>query len=261
MPTVTEMRENGGTNYWLGNAAQLPVLGKRGQDRLRHARVHIAGTGRVGGALAIHLAQSGVGEVSANDPQNVERENFGPWAFVRPPDLGKEKVIVLARFFAGRPHFLFDPLVAPTESGEVDPCIERAQLVISCANTVAGRLAAERKAIRYRKPVMQVAAFDGRKRLQGVITVRLPENRWSACFGCCLNENQKFPRGEGLLTTVTSALAAIASNMAVELLSAVRCDFVREHTVFWIDFETYRIEALAVQRKPSCTVCGRGGAS
>lgn len=251
------MGENKSDEYYASHAAQLPALGTRGQRRLRASRVHIAGTGRIGSAVAVCLAQAGIGHVSANDPQEIEPENFGASAFVRAPDLGRPKVVALAQFFAGRPHFLFEPLVAPTESTKVDSCVQRAQMVVSCANSVGGRLAAERKAIRYRKPVMQVAAMDGRERLQGVITVRLPENRWAACFGCCLNQQRQFPRGEGLLTTVTSALAAIASNMAVELLSGVRCDFVRRHTLYWIDLETYRIEALAVRRKPGCTVCGK----
>src|SRR5205823_4001124 len=128
--------------------------------------------------------------VSANDPQILEPENSGSSVFARPTDLGKEKVTVLWKFFRGRPDFAFEPLVEPAESARIDPCIRRAHLVISCANTVDGRLAAERKAIKYRKPVMQVAVFDGREHLGGVIALRLPQNRWSACFGCCLGEKQ-----------------------------------------------------------------------
>jgi molybdopterin/thiamine biosynthesis adenylyltransferase len=255
MSTVTESRK--ADSYFGRYAAQLPVLGRDGQERLRQARVHISGTGRIGSSLAIHLAAAGVGYVSANDPQNVEPENLGAWAFARPSDLGQEKVYVLAKFFDGRPQFVFDPLVAPTELPKVDPYINAAQLVISCANTVDGRLAAERKAIRYGKPVMQVAAFDGRERLGGHIVFRLPENRWSACFGCLLGDKQKFPRGEGLLTTVTSTLAAIGSNMAVEILTGVHCDFLRRHNVFWIDLGQYKIGSLSLRRRVGCEVCGR----
>ena len=104
--------------------------------------------------------------------------------------------------------------------------------------------------------VLQVAAFDGRERLGGLIAVRLPENRWSACFGCVLNDKRKFPRGEGLLTTVTSTLAALASNMAVQLLTGVQAEFLRENNLFLIDLRTYAIEALAVERRSGCSVCG-----
>src|SRR5437899_1366730 len=171
------IRDHKGASYLSRCAAQLPVLTSEGQLRLRKARVHISGAGRIGSALVARLAEAGVGHVSANDPQKVEAENLGPWAFARPPDVGKEKVVVLWKFFQGRQDFDFEPLVEATESRRVDLYIRRARLVISCANTVDGRLAAERKAIRYRKPVMEVAAFDGRRRLGGLITLRLPENR------------------------------------------------------------------------------------
>ena len=104
--------------------------------------------------------------------------------------------------------------------------------------------------------VVAAEGLDGRKRLGGLIALRLPENRETACFGCLLNDKQKFPRGEGLLTTVTSTLAAIASNMAVQLLTEVRADFLREHTLFLIDLHTYTIEALAMNRRSGCSVCG-----
>src|SRR5438552_1144603 len=158
--------------YSARRAAQLPVLSEKGQERLSRARVHISGTGRIGSSVAIHLAGAGVRRISANDPQKVEAENLGHCAFARPPDLGEEKVYVLAKFFDGRPQFVFAPLVAPAESPKVDPYIRRARLLISCANTVEGRLAAERKAITYGKPVIQVAAFDGRERLGGLIALR-----------------------------------------------------------------------------------------
>src|SRR5881296_3707738 len=93
-------------SYFGRHAAQLPVLGREGQARLRQALVHISGTGRIGSSVAVHLAAAGAGYVSANDPQKVEAENLGHLAFARPLDLGEEKVYVLAKFFDGRPLFV-----------------------------------------------------------------------------------------------------------------------------------------------------------
>src|SRR5207249_1664645 len=76
-------------------AAQLPVLGREGQERLGQTCVHVSGTGRIGSSVAVHLASAGVGHISANDPQKVEAENLGSLVFARPPDLGEEKVYVL----------------------------------------------------------------------------------------------------------------------------------------------------------------------
>src|SRR2546422_1487928 len=241
--------------YLQHHATQVAVIGEQGQQRLAEARVHVSGLGRVGHQVVLLLAAAGVGIVPANDPQSMEPENFGAFVFARRPDRGREKAFVLERFFDGRPDFLFEPVVARTESAEVDPYIARSDLVISCANTVSGRLAAEAKAIRYGKTVMQVAAFDHRELVGGLITIRRP-NRNEACFGCFLDGAADFSRGEGLLSTATAALAAIAANMAVQLLTGQRAGFITEHNVFFVDLEKYAIDALAVVPSPECTICG-----
>jgi hypothetical protein len=106
------------------------------------------------------------------------------------------------------------------------------------------------------KAVMQVAVEDGRKDLGGLITLRLPQNPWSACLGCYLEKDPEFPRGEGLLTTTTSAMAALASNMAVVLFSRVRTDFLRSHNLFFLNLDRYEFSALAVERRKECRICG-----
>src|SRR5438552_7358490 len=145
------------TDYLQQHAAQMGVIGKTGQERLANAQVQLSGLGRIGHQVAMNLAASGVRYISANDPQSIEPENFGAFVFSRRPDLGTKKAFALERFFHGRPDFIFEPIIAPTESPNVDAYIARSDLVISCANTVNARLAAERKAITYGKTVMQVA--------------------------------------------------------------------------------------------------------
>jgi len=239
-------------------SSQLPVLGRAGQNRLRSASIHVSATGRLGMQVIFASAAAGVGRISSNDPQVIEDENFGSFIFCRRPDIGRQKTLVLARFLDGIPGLEFDGLGIGTESNAVDPLIARSDLVVSCANTLSGRLAAERKAIQYGKPVLQVAAYDGRERLGGVITLRRPENPEGACFGCYFPDDRTFPRGEGLLSTVTTMLAAMAANIAVQVLSGVHSEFISKHNFFSIDLERYRIEALAVERRKGCEICERG---
>jgi molybdopterin/thiamine biosynthesis adenylyltransferase len=237
-------------------AAQLPALGAAGQERLRRAWVHLVGTGRVGSALACDLRSAGIGGISADDDQAVEPDNGNSFVFRVPEDVGKPKVLVLARSLGEREHFRFQPIPLPVQSAEVDGCFEAASLVVSCANTLDGRLIAEEKAIRYHKPILQVAAFDGREHLGGLIALHLPGNPSLACFGCYFENSAERSRGEGLLSTVTTTLAAMAANMAVELLSGIRAEIFREKNLFYIDLENYDVKPLAVQKRKGCRVCG-----
>lgn len=238
------------------HAAQIPVIGVSGLEKLRSSRCHVSGTGRIGTAVIMNLLATGLPHISANDPQVVESENIGQFVFARIPDVGKPKVQVLERFLDGRSDFVFEPVVSVTESDAVDQYFMRADLIISCANSLRARLAAERKAIELHKPVMQVSAFDGREQLGGLVTIRLPENRWSACFGCYCDQTRKCPRGEGLLSTATATLAAVAANMAVELLTDTRAEFLKEHNCHFLNLESYCLVSLAVQRRTKCKTCG-----
>ena len=237
-------------------AAQSPALCDAGQERLREARVHTVGAGRAGGALNFFLAGAGVGALSSNDPQAVEPDNLNTFAFSS-ADIGAKKVKALKHRMALRENSTFRWLALPIQADEVDAFIQAADLVICCANTVPGRLVTEEKAIRYGKPMMQVAAFDGRDCLGGLISVRLLENSWSACAGCYLDPNRNWSPTGTLLSTVTSALAALAANMAVAILSGVHTQVFREKNLFYVDLETYAIEALAVQKRKGCPLCGK----
>ena len=236
-------------------AAQLPVVGAGGQERLRQARVHVVGVGRVGSSLTQCLAGAGVGALSSNDHQAVEPDNLNSFGFSS-ADIGSKKVKAVSRRLALRDHSRFRWIALPVEADEVDPYIEASDLVICCANTVTGRIAAEQKAVRYGKPTMQVGVFDGRDCLGGMIALRLPDNPWSACAGCYLDPDRNGNTAGGLLSTVASTLAAIAANMAVAILSGVRTQMFREKNLFYVDLETYAIDALAVEKRSGCALCG-----
>jgi len=210
----------------------------------------------VGSTLIQYLAGAGVGALSSNDHQVVEPDNLNSLAFSC-ADVGSKKVKVLTRRMALHEHSRFHWIALPVEADQVDAYIVAADLVICCANSVGARIATEQKALRYGKPMMQVAAFDGRDCLGGLIAVRLPENSWSACAGCYLDPNRDWSPAGSLLSTVTSILAAIAANMAVTILSGVRNSVFCEKNLFYVDLETYGIEALAVEKRSGCPVCAQ----
>ena len=252
------MRNRGKKSYQKAYGAQLRALGEAGQQKLCAARIHVAGAGRIGSALLMVLASAGVGHLSTDDPQTVESDNGNSFIFQVPGDVGKPKVMVLDRWLGTREHLEFRPTVFAVESDSVDRDIRSSDLVICCANTVAGRLAAEEKAIHYQLPCMQVAVCDGSECLGGQIAVRLPENDWAACIGCCLEGRPEPSRAASLVSTVTTALAAVAANMAVELLTGVHAEVFCEKNFFFVDLQNYAIEPLAVQKRSGCRLCGTG---
>jgi molybdopterin/thiamine biosynthesis adenylyltransferase len=236
------------------HAGMLPALAGT-HPRLRNGSWIVGGAGRIGSAVVRAAHEGGVGYTVTCDGQLVAPEQVGPCASVRMRDIGQPKVAVLERFLDGRPHGVCEGICAPIESAALDPHIAGAALCVWCPNTLTGRLAGERKAVAAGVPSMQVAAFDGRERWGGLITLWLP-GRDLACFGCVANPSAPVPRGEGLVPSLTTALAAIAVTLGVQLVTGCRDDAVRRHNLFYFDAERFTLEAFAVERLADCAVCG-----
>jgi molybdopterin/thiamine biosynthesis adenylyltransferase len=247
-------------DYLALYAGQLPAIGSEGQLKLAETAVHVSGVGHIGSMLLFNAVNAGVLRLSANDPQVVEQENVGHLIYARKCDIGKPKVYAMEEFLHGRPLLQFGGIYAPNEAEEVDRQYRETDWIFSAANSVEARLRAERAGVVYGIPVMQVAVFDAREAWGGLITHRLPENaEWAGCFADLLQPGMQFPRGEGLIATVTTALAALASNMFIQIITGVADQWVRRNNVFVVDLTSYYIKAYAVRKRSGerCRICGQ----
>jgi hypothetical protein len=234
----------------------MEVIGKRGQQKLQKTRVHIAGFGGLGNLLALFLSTAGVGYISANDPQRLERENLGRFVCGEEADVGRYKVIAAARFFHRNRYLAFEPVVGKNESASVIPFHERADWIFSCANTIPARLAAARMAVELGKPIIDVGVSDGRESLEGCIKYWLPECAdWSACPACHLSPQIVVPWNEGLLFTVLATTAALAVHVLVGLITEVNAEFLKTRNYFEFDMGTCQSDPLAVLKRSGCAIC------
>ena len=245
--------------YFERYAAQIAVIGKMGQRKLKNTRVHIAGLGGIGNLLALFLSTLGVGHISSNDPQCLERENLGRFVCGDDADIGRDKVIAAARFFHRSRHLAFEPVVGENESALVDSLYERADWIFSCANTVSARMAAARKAVELRKPIIDAGISDGRVSLAGSIKYWLPECAdWSACPACYLASKAETPRNEGLLFTVLATTAALAAHVFVSLVTGIETEFLKTQNCLAVEMGKCQIERLAVLKRKACAACSTG---
>ena len=224
-------------------------------EKLRTARVHIGGLGRIGTHIAIALQEADVGTVSGNDPQMFEQEQLTACGFSRHSDLGRAKAHVVERYFDGRAGFTFLPVVAPNQSKIVLAYLEAADVIVSSANNLDARLHLERAAVRLGKPSIQACAQDARQSLGGLVTRWLPAGG-ASCFGCLFHGNrQTIRRGEILLPAVTNAVAGIAAHAVVETLLS-RESNGSQPNVTLLDLRKLSMETMRVAAVAHCKVCG-----
>ena len=95
---------------------QILMLGEAGQERLKAARVLIAGAGGLGTVISTYLAAAGVGTLRIVDCDVVEESNFNRQILHWSGDLGRPKTASVAEKLAA-----LNPLILVEEiSGRID---------------------------------------------------------------------------------------------------------------------------------------------
>ncbi|HSO71292.1 MAG TPA: ThiF family adenylyltransferase, partial [Thermodesulfobacteriota bacterium] len=70
---------------------RIAEIGKAGQEKLKKARVFIAGAGGLGSPIAIYLAAAGVGAIRIVDRDRVDASNLNRQVLHWSDDIGRAK--------------------------------------------------------------------------------------------------------------------------------------------------------------------------
>jgi adenylyltransferase/sulfurtransferase len=235
-------------------AAQLPLLGERGQRRLRRAHVLVVGAGGVGSSTVLALAAAGIGRLTAVDPQDLERENFNRCPTAALTDLGMPKVEFLGSQLARREYLRFRGVAARVESVCAET-LSDVNVMVSASNTIASRVHAAKLALRLGKPHVGIGIFDARQALGGMVTVWLPRRRDLACQACCLTSERQ-QGSDSLLGPTAACVGAWAAQLVVRVLTERPSAVLGAGNVVTIDVGRPHVEAWSVRRRPDCSACG-----
>jgi len=69
----------------------IEEIGEKGQEKLKKARIFIAGAGGLGSSISIYLAAAGVGTIRIVDNDTVDISNLNRQILYRDSDIGKKK--------------------------------------------------------------------------------------------------------------------------------------------------------------------------
>ncbi len=71
---------------------QISIFGKKGQEKLRRARVFVAGAGGLGSSALVYLTAAGIGRLKVVDNDVVEMSNLNRQILHWDSDIGRKKV-------------------------------------------------------------------------------------------------------------------------------------------------------------------------
>lgn len=165
------------SSEWYSRTEAL--LGPEGVEKLRGARVLIAGIGGVGGYAAETLVRSGIGELTIVDADTVAHSNLNRQLIALRSTLGLSKVEAAARRYldinpecrvSPCQQFLTPENIAGLQVSDYD-------FVADCIDTVAPKVALLRSCLQAKVPVISSMGAGGRTDPTRVIYSTLWETR------------------------------------------------------------------------------------
>jgi molybdopterin/thiamine biosynthesis adenylyltransferase len=223
-------------------------IGKIGQERIKQAKIIIAGIGGLGSAVAQYLVAAGVGTVRLIDYDKVALSNLNRQVLHWSKDIGRRKVISGSEKLRSlNPEVAVEAVYETINKSNVFDLLSGFDLVIDAMDNLAGRLLLNKTALEQRKPLFHgaVSGFGGR-----AMTV-LPGK--TACLAC-IYRGAITEKTIPVMGTVPAVIGSIQATEVIKYITGIGKLLGNRLIVY--DGINMRFTELYVKIDPLCPHCG-----
>lgn len=225
----------------------IPQMGEEGQEKLKRARVFVAGAGGLGSPVSIYLAAAGVGLLRLVDQDTVDLTNLNRQVVHWTADVERRKVdSAQEKLSRLNPHVTIEALRVTIAEENVSALVEGFDLIVDAMDNLPARYLLNQTAIARGMPFFHgaVNGFEGR-----AMTV-LPGK--TACLRCLYRgpvPESKFP----VIGVTPAVIGCIQATEVIKYLVGIG-DLLANRLLTY-DGLNMKFTEFKVQRNPECEHC------
>ncbi|MFP3912328.1 MAG: HesA/MoeB/ThiF family protein [Desulfobacteraceae bacterium] len=228
----------------------LAEIGEHGQEKLKHARVFLAGLGGLGSVSALYLAAAGVGHLHVVDQDRVELENLNRQLLHFTGDIGKRKAESAAnKLDALNPHCRVTAVHETITMENGDRLVGDAQLIVDGTDNVETRRILNRISLRKGIPFV-LGGVDG---MTGMVTLFVPGR--TPCFECLFPNRPSAKGPPGVLGPLPGIIGSIQALVAIKFLVGLTNGLL-ESRLLYVDGIRLNFKTIKLGKNAQCPVCG-----
>lgn len=224
-------------------------IGETGQEKLKQARVVIAGSGGLGSPIAIYLAAAGVGTIRIIDHDTVELSNLNRQVLHWDKDIGRRKVESSAEKLQQLNRYLTIEAISETITEDnVSRLIAGSDLIVDGMDNLPTRYLLNKAAISNKIPFIHGAVYG----LEGRVLTVIPGK--SACLKCVyrgLLPPEKFP----VIGVTPAVIGCIQATEAIKYIVGIG-KLITDRLLIY-DGLNMKFTELTVRRDPNCEHCSQ----
>jgi adenylyltransferase/sulfurtransferase len=227
----------------------LPEIGKEGQEKLKNARVLVAGAGGLGSPICIYLAAAGVGFIRIVDHDTVDLSNLNRQVLHWNRDVGRSKVESAGEKLGKlNSDITLEALDETIGEENVTQLTEDVDLVVDAMDNLPTRYLLNKTAITRGIPFFHGAVYG----LEGRAMTIIPGE--GACLRCMYRGDvpaEKFP----VIGVAPGVIGCIQATEVIKYILGIGDLLV--NTLLVYDGLGLEFTRFTVQRNPECDHCGK----
>ena len=223
----------------------IPGWSKSGQEKLKKAKVLVAGAGGLGSAILTYLAVAGVGRIRIIDGDKVELSNLNRQVLHSDKDIGRNKIdSAKEKLEALNPHISVEAIKATIDENNVFDLVAD-YLIVDAMDNLPARLLLNRVAVKKSLPLFHGAVYG----FEGRATTVVPGK--TACLRCLY---QGVIPGKTPVVGVTPAI--IGCIQATEVLKYIlgTGELLTDRLLIY-DGLSMKFSEVRLKKDPNCCEC------
>jgi molybdopterin/thiamine biosynthesis adenylyltransferase len=224
-------------------------IGKSGQEKLKQAKVVVAGGGGLGSPSSIYLAAAGVGTIRIVDHDIVELSNLNRQILHWDKDIGRNKVESAAEKLSQlNRNVKIEPVEATIDENNVSVIVAGFDVIVDAMDNLPTRFLLNRAAIAHNIPFVHGAVFG----LEGRVMTIIPGK--TACLRCLyrgFTPQVKFP----VIGVTPAVIGCIQATEVIKYITGTGKLLTNRILVY--DGLRMKFTELTAKRNPNCEHCGK----
>lgn len=230
----------------------LPELGVAGQERLRAARVLVAGLGGLGSPVALYLAAAGIGCLRLADFDRVDHSNLQRQILHNEDRIGLTKVESACHSLSAiNSEVALEPIERALDAETLPGLLDGVDLVVDACDNFATRFALNAACVAAGVPLVSGAAI----RLEGQVTA-FSGQPGGPCYHCLYPNEGVEDAGcaaNGILAPVVGIIGSIQATEAIKILTGLGEPLFGR--LLLLDARRMEWREVRLRADPACPIC------
>jgi len=226
----------------------LKGFGQQGQEKLKKARVFIAGAGGLGSSSATYLAAAGIGTLRIVDHDRVELSNLNRQVLHWPADIGQTKVgSAQSKLKQLNPQVKIEAIEEKITQANVSRLVEGCDLIVDAMDNLPTRYLLNKVAIERNIPFFHGAVYGFEGRAMTVVPGK------SACLRCVYRgaiPEETFP----VIGVTPAVIGCIQATEVIKYLVGMGQLLADRLLVY--DGLNMKFTEFKIKKDPDCPHCG-----